>query len=551
MLARRRPHEATWQRVGDYLDPFAAQYLRQTTGSNHERPLPSRSKIINSAAVGAVATMDAGFMGGHTSKARPWFRLGVSDPVLGELAEVKAWLDDCTQAIRDTLARSNFYTALPVFYHDRHLFGVAALSCEEDPTDVIRFYVRPCGTYAVSIGARGRADALWYSYEASASDLVDRFGDSTGLPADVRARASGGSADKMHVVNVLVEANPKAKRGAVNSKERPFRVVQWLEGTAEAGHGCLYEEGVYEFPTFVGRWNATGNLPYCPSPAINALGDIAQLQYLESEKLRLIDLISKPPLAAPEHLRNKGASLTPGSMVYVTPLQTQQQVTPIYTPSHGALQQVMAEIATVENRVKAAFFADLFRMLDYLDDRQRTAYEISERKEEKIAMLGPQLESLTDEVLDPVIERVYAILDRLGRLPMPPDALNNIEVKVEYTSMLAQSQKAAGTGTIERVLGIAANMAVAAQDPTAWDKIDMDQVLDEVHAQQGAPARILRSDADVAQMRSARQQQQQMQQMAAMAPALKQGAEALKVAGQAKAEQGSMLDSLAGVSAGA
>ena len=72
LLAIRQPYEADWKLVADYVDPYAGRYLRQQdTGP---RKLPSRSKIINSVASKALRTMDAGFMGGHTSKARPWFR---------------------------------------------------------------------------------------------------------------------------------------------------------------------------------------------------------------------------------------------------------------------------------------------------------------------------------------------------------------------------------------------------------------------------------------------------------------------------------------------
>lgn len=543
MLQTRMPHEALWRQVAEYIDPLAGVYLQANNTAAANRQLPSRRRIINSEAARALRTMDAGFMGGHTSKSRPWFRLTVSDPALGEMADVKAWLDDVTQAIRDSLAKSNFYSVLPAFYHDRHLFGASSLACEEDEKEVVRFYKRPVGSYAVGLNRRGRINAFWYSFRQSASDIVDQWGPG-GVPDTVRQAMAQGRPFQEFEIESLVEENPE-KGG------RPFRQIYWMSGSDSDPHGCLEITKGYEFPVLFGRWEVQGSDVYGSSPAIEALGDIKQLQYLESEKLRLIDLISKPPLAAPEHLRNKGASLTPGTMVYVTPLQTQQKVEPIYTPSHGALQQVMAEIAVVSERVRAAFYADLFRMLDFLDDRQRTAYEISERKEEKIAMLGPQLESLSDEVLDPVIERTYSILDRAGKLPPIPEALDSVEVRVEYTSMLAQAQKASGTGTIERVLGLAANLVSVTGDPSTMDKIDVDQVLDEVHAQQGAPARILRSDDDVRKMREGRAQQQQMAQAAAMAPAMKQGAEALKIAGEARAQQGSMLDSLSGAAAGA
>ena len=156
-------------------------------------------------------------------------------------------------------------------------------------------------------------------------------------------------------------------------------------------------------------------------------------------------------------------------------------------------------------------------------------------------MLGPSLETLTDELLDPTIEIVYAERLRRGLVKPAPEALNNMPIKVEYTSILAQAQKAAGTGTIERVIGFVANIAAAQQSPEAFDNLNIDAAIEAVHDAQGAPARMLRSDDEIAAIRANRAQQQRVAQAAAMAPALKQGAEAIKTAGEAVPEDGSAL----------
>jgi hypothetical protein len=231
--------------------------------------------------------------------------------------------------------------------------------------------------------------------------------------------------------------------------------------------------------------------------------------------------------------------------VYVTPDQTQQKAEAIYTPDARGLLQVMAEIDKVKERIDQAYFADLFRMLDFLDDRERTAFEISERKEEKVAMLGPALESLTDEMLDPTIEIVYADCERAGRFPPPPEVMNGVPIKVEYTSILAQAQKAAGLGTLERVLGIVGSTAEAKQDPSVWDKVNVPVTIEIAHDMLGAPARMLNSDDQVAAIQQGRAQQQKMAQMAQMAPAMKDGATAMKTMGEAVPQDGSALTSLA------
>jgi hypothetical protein len=549
MLAERGLYERDWRSAAEYIDPYAGRFLTK----QQAKQLPSRSKVINSHAAGALRTMDAGFMGGHTSKSRPWFRITTTDPNLADQQDVKAWLDDVAQRIRDVLAKSNFYTALPNFYHFRHLFGVALMACVEDVKDVVRFYNRSIGTYAIALDARGLVDSVWYEYERSAKQLAAQYpvveGKPDPLPVNVRQAAASGKGDQRFMVQTLIEPNPDHKPGIQGAQGRAYRQIYWLDGDANAAHGCLEIGGEYDNPMLCSRWQAHGNDAYGTSPALEALGDIKQLQYLEGEKLRLTDLMSKPPLALPDYLRNKGASLNPGERIYLTPMQTQQAVEPIYTPDPRGLMQVQAEIDKVQGRIDRVFFADLFRMLDFLDDRQRTAYEISERKEEKVAMLGPALESLTDEVLDPVISRVYGIMERNNLLPPPPDALNGIPVNIEYTSMLAQAQKAAGLGTIERTIGFVATLAQATGSADVFDKVDLEQAIDEYADRQGAPARIIRSDEDVAAIKQGKAQQAQMAQMAAMAPAMKDAAMGAKALAEAVPQDGSMAQSLADAAA--
>ena len=542
MIDEREPMVPVWRQVSEYIDPTRGRF--DNNDDRKSAAKRSRAKIINSRATRGLRVMTSGFMGGHTSKARPWFRLTVPDPELAEITSVKVWCDDVSQRIRDVLERSNFYTALPTFYTERHLFGVTAMACLEDDTEVVRFYPFTCGTYAIGLDQRGRVDSFWRCYKASARQMEQRYG-MDNLPERVREAIRNNRGDQLFTVESLVEPNPKGSPGYQPKIQRPWRQLEWVQGADNDPHGVLDWSGHYENPILASRWGAVADDVYSTSPAIDALGDIKQLQYLEGEKLRLLDLTSKPTLTAPEELRNKGVNSNPGGVVYVTPLQTNGKVEPIYTPDPRAFQFTAQEIRECEARIDDMFFVNLFLMLDQMDDRERTAYEISERKEEKTAMLGPALESLTDEVLDPAITRVYGIMARNGLLPPPPDQLNEVPLRVEYTSMLAQAQKAVGTGTIQRVVEFTAGLFQASQNPSVWDKIDLDQTIDEVSDRQGAPARMVRSDEQVRGIREARAQQQKQAQAAQMAPAMKQGAEAMKILGDAVPQEGSMAQNLA------
>lgn len=543
LLSERQPFESEWREVSEWVDPYAGKHLFSVF--TDKQKLPSRKRIINSAVVKALRTMDAGFMGGHTSKARPWFKLGTSDPSLADNDDVKQWLDDETQAIRDTLARSNFYTSLPKLYHARHLFGVGAMACDADDEDVVRFYVRAIGTYAMGVDHRGRCSAFWYTFRRTAEQLAGEFGEDN-LPRKVKNALRDNKRDDKFTIESLIEKNPDFKRGSRVAEKRTFRQTYWIEGVND-DEGCLDTTGFDRMPVLTPRWLVDGNDVYGPSPTLDCLGDIKQLQHQEGESLYLTDMISRPPMGLPAAMRNGSASLAPGSRTYITADQVGTQAAPLYTADARAKSEIRLDIERVEQRIGEHFFADLFRMLDFLDDRQRTAFEIGERKEEKVAMLGPALESLTDELLDPVIEIVYYERQDRGLQKPMPEVLNGVELKVEYTSMLAQAAKAIGISTVERVLALAGNGFASTQDAAWLDKIDPTATVEIVHEMAGAPARMLVSDETAAAKAQGRAQQQQMAQMAAMAPAMKQGAEAIKTAGEAQPQEGSALESLAGM----
>src|SRR5260221_11238557 len=139
------------------------------------------------------------------------------------------------------------------------------------------------------------------------------------------------------------------------------------------------------------------------------------------------------------------------------------------------LSHLGQDIAEVQGRIKQAFYANLFLMMAESDRRQITAREIDERHEEKMLMLGPVLERLHDELLDPLVKRVFAIMARHRMIPPLPRSMQPQQLTVEFISMLAQAQKAVATGAIERFWQF--GMQIAAAKPEAMDRLVPDGAL--------------------------------------------------------------------------
>ena len=158
-------------------------------------------------------------------------------------------------------------------------------------------------------------------------------------------------------------------------------------------------------------------------------------------------------------------------------------------------------------------------MLASSDRRQITAREVEERHEEKLLALGPVLEQLNQDLLDPLIDNTFAEMLEQGLVPPAPEELQGEDLKVEYVSIMAQAQKLVGIGAVERFTTYVGQ--VAAAYPQIVDKVNGDELVDVYSNLVSLPSGIVRSDDEVAEMRSAReaaqQKQVQVEQMAQQA----------------------------------
>jgi hypothetical protein len=320
----------------------------------------------------------------------------------------------------------------------------------------------------------------------------------------------------------------------------------WFEkscSSADDASKFLRESGMREKPFVAPRWETTGEDTYGSSPGMDALGDAKALMLQQRRKAQAIDKMIDPPLMGPTSLRNQRVSLLPGDVTYVDINQQGQSLRSIYDVRLDP-SMLLEDTRAIQDRINASFYADLFLMLSMSDRRQITAREIEERHEEKLLMLGPVLERLNDEMLDPIIERTFGIMMRAGQVPPPPMELEGVDLKVEYISILAQAQKMLGIATVDRFVGFVGQMAQV--DPKALDKLDVDQTIDEYAEMTGVSPRIVRSDDDVAAMRAERQQQEQMQRMAAMAQPMQQAAGAAQTLADTEVSPDSLLANLTG-----
>ena len=538
----RSPWEATWQGLADFIEP-----TRLRLQSRNEGPI-SRAKIIDSTGTFALKTLASGMHSGITSPARPWFRLTTFDPDLKDYGPVKNWLAQVERRLREVFQKSNVYPSFHTGYGDLGQFGQSCGILVEDSSQVIRMQQLLHGRFWIARDENGRATTLYREFKWSVQRIVSRFGYDACSKA-VKDQFDRGSYDKTFDICHAIE--PRLSRNAqmIDKKNKPFLSNYWESNHANDDR-LLEESGFDENPIIAPGWEIAGEDHYALSPGQIALGDVKMLQVEQTRKLEGIDKMVRPPMTGPTSMRNNPASLLPGSVTYVDDPTGKG-----YRPAMEVnlrLGELMQDIRETQDRVRTAFYADLFLMISNMEGIQpRNTMEIAERKEEKLLALGPVLENIYGGQLGPAIDRTFNIMDRRDELPPAPPELEGRELQIEYVSILAQAQKAVATGSIERTAAFIGNLA--AVKPEVLDKFDADEAVDQYADMVGSPPSIIVADDKVQAARQARAERQQAAQSAEMAaqvaPAAKAGAEAAALMAETRnAPGGQSLLSQLGIS---
>jgi hypothetical protein len=485
---------AHWQEITTYLLPRNGRYFRQDRDKGWRR----HNNIYDNTGTRALRTLGAGMMAGATSPARQWFRLATADPELNSYQPVKLWLDDVTRRMQLVFQKSNTYRALHTMYEELGAFGTAVSVVLPDFKNVIHQYPVTCGEYCIATDFQGRVTTLYREFEVTVADLVKEFGYKN-CSITVRNMYDRGTLDAW--VPIIHAIEPRSDRDHKKRDDKNMAYGSWyFEVGGEEGK-FLRESGFQQFPALVPRWATAGGDIYGNSPGMEALGDIKQLQHEQLRKAQAIDFQTKPPLQVPVSMKNRDVETLPGGISFVDGagmgIKTAFEV-------NLNLQYLLNDIVDCRDRVRGAFYADMFLMLATQPNTRMTATEVAERHEEKLLMLGPVLERLHNELLDPLVDITFTRMIQAGIVPPAPEELQGMDLNVEFVSMLAQAQRAIGTNSVDRFVG---NLgAIAQMKPDVLDKFDSDQWADIYADMLGVDPSLIIADKEVAMVRNARNQ---------------------------------------------
>lgn len=509
-----------WADLAAYILPRRSIWITQSAGGLPSPNNMTRGREINQAIVDPTATFAVrvcagGLMSGLASPSRPWFKV---TPALMRTeidAAGRQWLDEVEDRIYAVLAGSNFYNSFAQECEDLVVFGTAPTIIYEDDQDLIRCY-NPCvGEYYLASGATMRVNGLYRTFVMTVAQIVDFFG-LEACPMEIQGlwKQKGNSLDLEKIVAHSIEPNFAVGESGAGQVPGKFtwREVYWMWGAAS--EKPLEMRGFVDQPFTAARWATQSNDAYGRSAGMDVLPDVIQLQVMTRRKAEAIEKMVRPPLLADVQLKNQPSSILPGHVTYVTNLSAGAGMRPIYEVNPD-VNHISADILAIEQRIKTGLFNDLFLMLEQNPNNKMTAYEVAQKIQEKLQVLGPVIEGLLSESLKPKLKRVYGILKKRGMISDPPESLKGMPLDIEFVSMLALAQKAAATGGLERIAALVGNMV--AVWPEAKDNLDPDAFLREFNDLLGNPQKILFGPEQVQQKRADdAKKAQQAQTMAAL-----------------------------------
>jgi len=541
---RERGWERTGQDIRDYLVPDRGRFLQGTnnTETNYDDK-DNRRYVLDDTGEQALGTLVSGFMSMLVPETSVWLKLKHSNPSMQKIRDVGVWLDDVRDLILQVFSDTDIYGTLYNTFTEFGSFGTGCQLLDSDPINTLDPKSFTYGEFYLRRGTDGMPNTFAHKSFWTAREMADEFGEENLSQAAKNCLKENGQAPKRFLVWHLIEPNDGRLRIS-NPTKLAYNSIYFEADTSETDKKLLRVGGYHEFPVQAPRWLVISNDVYGKeSPGTKQLGNIKMLQSIVEDRLVITKRMGDPPLVSNSPYADINA--LPGGVSYGSDgLGNQPSIQELYKTAPRIDAFLTAEQQT-RDLIEKGFFNQLFLIVsDVSDSKRMTATEVVSRNEEKFAMLGPILNRVFNELLEPMISRTFNILMRqgffapYGEYPMP-ELLQGEAIEVEFISVLAQAQKAVGLNSIDRYLeraGIAAQIL----GPDVLDAVDADEVMNAYG--QNVPSRIV---TDQEQRDAMRQQRAEQQAAMAQMAALESAAQTTKTMSETPTAEGTVLDELA------
>lgn len=506
LQAQRQNYEKTWDDITEFVLPHRGDF-------QHKRAAAQRKtrRLYDTTAIQSNEFLASTLHGGLTNPAVKWFQLRSLNPEIAQLDPVKQYLQIATDAIFDVVnsPASNFQSQNHELFLDLTAYGTACMYIEDLEAEGIRFKAVHLSELFIAEDMSGNIDTVFRKFEYTARQAAQFWG-LDALSAPMR-KAAEKTPDKKFKILHCVKPNED-----YDSESRLSAKMKYSSMYIDLDTMHLISTGGYsEQPYLVPRWAKLVGETYGRSPAWSALADIYMINIMSKTIVVGSEKMVDPPLLMSDDGVMLPLNTKPGGINYGgIDIDGRPKIQPLNTQAR--LDIGLQLVDQRKQAIRNAYFIDplLFR-----EGPQMTATEVMQRQEEKLRLIGPQIGRIQTEYLNPLISRIYGLLQRSNRLPELPEEIADLVeaggLEIEYTAPLVKTQRSQEPAALQRTLEVMLPLAQA--DPTILDNIDPDSAFRVVADIYGVPYSILRPLAAVEQLRAERAQQEQamMQQQQA------------------------------------
>lgn len=499
LKAARAPWDSWWEQLRHYVLPGC----RHTDAGDDAADSPTAHQLRDTTAVEACQKLASGHMSYITPSHELWFKWSSPLPDAGDEAE--SWYNRCSEIANLELARSNFYTELHECFLDRVGLGTGCLYCGNTRSGHLHFRHIPCGDFVCAEDDEGSMDTYMREFSFTPHQAAARFG-LRALGPRGRSMLENGRNPHEGQLCFLHVVRPRRKRSRTrdNAGNMPFESIYY----SLDDHCTVQESGYREMPYMVTRFLRWGEGMYGLAPARLVYPDIRQAQFLN----RILDMLGEVA-AFPRilELANQAGEvdLRAGGRTLINP-ESASLGFPREWATQGRYDVGMDRLRQKQESIRRAFFLPMLELWSE-QKQQMTASEIYARENERVMQFSPSFTLFTSD-FRPLMERVFALLFRLGRFPQPPATVlqpdHRGEPGVELPQVVYQGRVAMVMRRLQSE-GIARTLQrlqlMAGMDAGLTDHMDLDRTFRMAARLDGVPEVLLRPEVSVKRLRRKRE----------------------------------------------
>lgn len=500
----RANFEAIWDLIVEYIVP-----TQKTSFAGHVVKGEKKTRnLFDSTAIKANQDLANTIHSTLTNPATQWSKIRFSNDALNNDPEAVAWIEEVSRIMHREINESNFDTEISRLYQLFPALANGVLLQEEGENKAFRFRAIHLKEIVFQQNHEGKIDRVYRKFKLSARQAIQKFGIEN-VSEKIRTQAGVDDEDDFEFIHLVQDRDPSNVKlnslGLAPPEQRPVESV-YVEMDS---HKVVEVGGYYEFPIHVVRWETMPGETYGRGPGQTALPDIRTLNKVKEHSLHQQALALRPPIVASHRTVMGNLDMRPGSISIVKDVD---QLREFVTSARFDVASFGSE--ELKQSIKEVFFLDKLLLPPREEIGEMTAFEVSQRLQQMQRVIGPTISRILNELLEPLVIRSLKILDRQGKLPESPAALQglDLDIDIKFQNQLARAQEVENVNNAQSWIQ---TVALAAQlTPEIIDMVDGDEYAKLTGKSLGVPESLIRNDKEVAQIRQQRAQQEQVAQAA-------------------------------------